>query len=80
MTEKSTKYCNGCRDDFYNINTDFGKGECWTLETAKIVTRYKLGWWTPPKSKDNFTKVKTYNCNNASGKYVLYKELPKHIK
>jgi hypothetical protein len=46
------------------------------LEDAKVVIRYKLEWWTRPTTKGAFEKVKTYDCHNAAGRYVLYKELP----
>lgn len=76
---KETEYCKGCKDDFYNANNNLGIDKCWLLDTAKIVTLYKIGWWTPPDSKANFTKIKTYNCHHASGIYALYTKLPDHL-
>jgi hypothetical protein len=73
---KSTKYCKGCRDNFYNGSNPLGVKKCWCLEDAKVVIRYKLEWWTRPTTKGAFEKVKTYDCHNAAGRYVLYKELP----
>lgn len=79
------KYCNGCRDDFYNTGRDdFGGSgdtqshvrECWSLKTAKVVTRYRLGWWTQPTSRKAFAKVKTHDCHHAPGRYAHYKALP----
>ncbi len=77
---KSTKYCEGCKDDFYNGNNGLGVKECWHLEDAKIVTRYKLGWWTAPTKLSVFHKVKTYNCHYAPGEYVFYERIPEHLK
>jgi hypothetical protein len=73
---KDTKHCKGCSDDFYNGNNDLGVRECWLLKRAKVVTRYKIGWWTQPTELGAFTKVKTYDCHKASGRYALYEELP----
>ena len=70
---KSKKYCLGCSDNFYNGNNPYGIKKCWHFETAKVVTRYKVGWWVPTL-RDNFTKIKTYDCHNASGQYALYTE------
>lgn len=67
------KYCSGCRDDFYNGE---GAKECWSLKTAKVVTLYRIGWWTAPTEKGAFTKVKTNSCHYATGRYAHYKELP----
>lgn len=70
------KYCAGCRDDFYNSQGGMdGKG-CWSLEDAKVVTRYRLGWWTRPTEPGAFTKVKTNSCHYATGRYAHYEQLP----
>ncbi len=76
----TTKYCSGCRDNFYNGNNGIGVQQCWSLKNAKVVTRWKIGWWTPMDSAKNFTKVKTFDCHHAPGKYALCKELPKHLQ
>ena len=74
-----TKYCVGCTDDFYNGKNPMGVKECWLLKNAKVVTRYKIGWWTPPTSREAFEKVTTHHCHHAPGKYALEEELPPHL-
>lgn len=75
-------YCNGCRDDFYNHRSEpgfDGATECWSLKSAKVVTRYKLGWWTQPRTRADFTKVKTNSCHHAPGRYAMCETLPAHV-
>lgn len=73
------KYCVGCRDDFYNGKNSVGVTECWLLKNAQVVTRYRIGWWTPPTSRDAFTKVETHDCHHAPGQYQDSAELPPHL-
>ena len=68
--------CAGCRDDFYNGQNPLGVKECWSLKSAKIVTRFKLGWWTRPDEPRAFTEIRTLNCHHAPGRYALYERLP----
>ena len=73
------QYCTGCRDDFYNHRDEpgfDGATKCWSLKTAKVVTRYRLHWWTAPTVPGAFTKVTTLSCHNAPGKYAHYEKLP----
>ncbi len=71
------EYCVGCRSDFYNHRTGFdGATKCWSLKDAKVVTRYRIGWWTVPTQPGAFTKVKTLSCHHAPGQYGLYEQLP----
>ena len=82
MTNKQ-KHCSGCRDDFYNHRGSpgfDGATKCWSLKDAKVVTRYRLGWWTAPTEDGAFTKIKTLDCHHAPGRYALYKELPPFAK
>ena len=65
------KYCSGCRNDFYNHG---GKG-CWRINDAKVVTRYRIHWWTAPTVPGAFTKVQTNSCHDAK-KYDYYDKLP----
>lgn len=73
---KSKALCRGCRDDFYNGQ---GASECWSFKDAKVVTRYRIDWWTQPTTRSAFTKVATLDCHYAPGKYGHYKELPAHL-
>ena len=73
MTQKTKALCVGCRDNFYNGQ---GAAECWAYKDAQVVTRYRLGWWTPPTEPGAFTEVITLNCHHAPGQYAHYKALP----
>jgi hypothetical protein len=75
-----TKHCQGCRQDFYNGKNDRGITECWHLKGARVVTRYRIGWWTPCDKAENFRKVKTYPCHSAPGQYADYERLPDHLR
>ena len=68
--------CRGCRDDFYNEAGHSESGECWSLKTATVVTRFKLDWWTAPTVPGAFTKLTTNSCHHAPGRYQLYEKLP----
>lgn len=77
MTKKCKSMCSGCRDDFYNAgHNQLGVKGCWSFEKAKVVTRYKLGWWTAPTEPGAFTKTETLSCHHAPGKYAMYEKLP----
>lgn len=69
--------CAGCRNDFYNDKNPLGVKKCWSLDTATIVTRYRIGTWTDPTQPGAFTKVTTHDCHQGEG-YHHYKkeELP----
>ncbi len=69
-------YCRGCRNDFYNGRNGIGVKECWSLKSARVVTRYRIGWWTNPTSKKAFRKVRTLTCHIAPGEYAYYEQLP----
>ena len=68
--------CGGCSENFYNGNNQFGIKECWNLKGARVVTRYKLHWWTAPTQAGAFTKVKTLSCHTETGRYAFYEKLP----
>lgn len=72
--------CHGCRDDYYNHGNNSTTGRCWMFENAKVVTRYRIGWWTQPTQPGAFTKVNTLSCHAAPGQYALYEELPSFAK
>lgn len=78
-TDKSIAPCSGCRDDYYNRGGHSNTGRCWLLENAKLVTRYRLGWWTAPTERGAYAKVETYDCHHAPGQYALHKELPDFV-
>lgn len=77
--KKDKSLCLGCRNDFYNGKNALGVSECWSFQSAEVVTRYKLGWWTTPRSRADFQEVQTLSCHHAPGDYAMMKELPRHI-
>ena len=70
---KNTKHCSGCRNNFYNGT---GAKECWSLRDARVVKRWRIGWWTTPTTPGAFTEVETYQCHSALGQYSLSEKLP----
>lgn len=71
--------CAGCRDDYYNRGNNSTTGRCWLLDNAKVVTRYKIGWWTQPTQPGAYTKVTTLDCHSAPGQYALHEKLPDFV-
>lgn len=82
MITKSKAMCDGCRENYYNgvgecpISGKANTKECWHYESARVVRRFRIGWWTPPGSRGAFTEVETLHCHHAPGKYAHYDELP----
>ncbi len=73
------KLCCGCDQNFYNGNNGMGIEVCWSLKRAKVVKRWRIGWWTAPVSTESFSKVRTLDCHSATGRYLDSKELPEHL-
>lgn len=77
------KYCSGCRDNFYNGNNSLGIKECWCLSSAKLVTRYKIWWWTPMDKASNFQEVRVLSCyhdlENGHG-HAYLQNIPAHLQ
>ncbi len=73
------KYCAGCRNNFYNDKNPLGVKQCWSLKAARVVTRFRIGWWTQPTSREAFRKVRTLNCHSAPGQYADFEKLPAHL-
>ena len=69
---KDKKYCAGCTDDFYNGNNELGVQGCWSFRSAKVVTRYRVGWHAPTDRQSAFTKVKTLSCHREPGRAAFY--------
>lgn len=76
MTCKDQSYCRGCRNDFYNGKQNALGADCWSLKDAKVVTRWKLAWWTQPTVPRAFEEVRTYDCHHETGQFAFYKALP----
>jgi len=79
MVKKDKQMCIGCHSGYYNSKNDKGIKECWLYKSAKVVTRYCLGWWVRPEKVENFTRVVTLNCYSKPGQYAYSEELPKHL-
>jgi hypothetical protein len=78
-TSDKQRFCRGCRDDYYNQPGHSTTGECWSLKNARVVTRYRLGWWTQPTQPGAFEKVTTLSCHYAPGRYVQEEKLPDFV-
>ena len=74
------KLCVGCTDNFYNGNNSMGVTRCWLLDRANVVTRYRIGWWTPQESAKNYTEVRTLHCHREPGRYAYVDRLPEHLR
>ncbi len=79
LVKKDKCFCVRCHDNFYNGNNDMGIKECWRFNRAKVVSRYRIAWWTAPDSKERFTKVTTLDCHKETGQYEFCETLPKHL-
>ena len=75
---KSTSHCVGCRNHFYNGNNGIGVKQCFSLKTARVVKRWRIGWWTSPVAPGAFTEVKTYDCHHEPGTAAFSESLPAH--
>lgn len=74
------KYCKGCYDNYYNQGSNSTTGECWSLQTAKVVEKWCIDWWTPMDKKENFRQVTTNSCHSEPGQVAFMDELPKHLR
>lgn len=75
MSAKSKSMCAGCYCDDYNHGLG-GAKECWSFKSARVVIRFRIGWWTRPDSPGAFTKVTTLSCWHRPGKCAMYDKLP----
>jgi len=76
---KTTEHCRGCRNNFYNGNNSLGVARCWSLESAKLVTKYRLSSSTPMWIREAYVKVKVPSCYHESG-YVHLDAIPDYAK
>lgn len=63
--------CRGCHDDFYNR----GDKRCWSLESARIVRRWRIHRNMAPTVREAFTEVEVYHCRTETN-YVFQEKLP----
>jgi hypothetical protein len=73
------KECLGCEDDFYNGKNPMGVKACWSLRTAQLATRYRLGTWTTPTTKNAFAEVLVPTCYRQKGQH-FYTKLPDFVR
>lgn len=78
--QEKLKYCVGCDSDFYNHEGHSTTGECWSLESAKLCKRFRIGWWTPMDRKENFVSVKVLACRTETGRFAYLEALPEHLR
>ena len=76
---RDTRACVGCRNDFYNDKNPLGVKRCWSLASAKMMTRWQIGTWTPQDDAKNFTKVRKPSCYHSERGLHYYNELPSHL-
>ena len=79
--EKLT-HCRGCRNDFYNHDGHAMNGtHCWSLDDAKLVTRYAIHFWTPMDTAKNLREVRVLNCYHEEGSHrtVYMERVPSHL-
>jgi len=60
------KFCNGCRNNFYNNNNNLGVKECFSFKGAKTEFRIPVGHWENPPYK-NKKKIRVATCWHGEG-------------
>lgn len=69
MTNDDKKrLCSGCQDDHYNQPGNSTTGECWSLASARVVERTKVGWWQ--NGPYEWKPQTTLHCHNAPGQFA----------
>lgn len=66
---KTKAMCVGCRDDYYN---GLGAKECWSFQSAKVVTKTCVGTWDRPPYLWN--PQETLSCHSPEGLHWLRRE------
>lgn len=70
--DEKKSLCKGCRDDFYNQPGNAPGGCCYSLSTAQVVERTRVGWWQNPPY--TWSPQKTLSCHHAPGQFAWIKE------
>lgn len=78
--EEKRALCAGCRNDFYNGQNPMGIKECWSLESAVIKDRYRIGWAVPMDRPENVRPFRTLSCWHAPGQFAVMDEMPIHLR
>lgn len=68
--EKKT-LCHECRNDFYNRSGNSTTGECWSLKSAELVERTRVGWWQ--NGPYEWRPETTLSCHHAPGQFAWIK-------
>lgn len=76
---KTTAHCTGCRNNFYNGNNNLGVSRCWSLDSAKLVTKYRLSSSCPMWIQEAYVKVRVPSCYHEAG-YVHLEQIPDYAK
>lgn len=75
--KEKQRQCAGCDDDFYNRPGNSINGtHCWMLPDAKVVTRWKLHWWTAPVVPGAYREVEVLSCYHQHGNFAYHTTLP----
>ena len=70
---KSKGLCAGCREDWYNSNMPDG---CWHYKSAKVVRRWRQGWWIQGDAPRAFQECIVLSCYHQPGQYGYNEALP----
>lgn len=65
--------CVGCTDNFYNGNNPFNIQECWSLKSAQLVQRIRIGVWQSPPY-DPTSTIEVYHCRKEKGNCLIKPE------
>ncbi len=72
------KHCLGCRNVYYNGNNPLNISKCWSLKSAKLVSRIAIGHWENPPYL-NKKQIKVPNCWHGEGSNRTHYVDPKQI-
>lgn len=67
------KHCIGCEQNFYNGNNSIGVLGCWSLESAKLVKRVRVGMWERPPYNPERT-IEVFDCRQEKGNVLVKAE------
>jgi len=76
---RTPEHCSGCRNNFYNGNNSLGVARCWSLESAKLVTKYELSKNCPMNIREAYFKCKKPSCYHSTG-YVYLDSIPSYAQ
>lgn len=76
---KTTEHCVGCYNNFYNQAGNSTTGKCWSLPSAKLITRFGLGVNTPMNIREAYIKVRKPSCYRRNG-VVYLNEIPSYAQ